>query len=141
MAPEKRNPRNRRGRWRKGVSGNPAGKTTAANMDVAALARDYTTFAIKTLRRIARDKNAATGARVMACKELLDRGHGRPASNMLELTQQAKGIRSHVTIEFVRAKDGRPVPSDLPLIDDQPTKTAQTLLRLGPDFGRARQCG
>ena len=105
--------RDTQGRWRKGASGNPAGRSKNAQ-DMASLARRYTKLALETLRAIARDTDAPTGARVLACRELLDRGHGRTVTaDVMQLVSQGKGgVRSVVEIEFVKARDGR--PADLP---------------------------
>jgi len=116
--------RDMQGRWRKGASGNPAGRSKNAQ-DMASLARRYTKLALDTLRRIAADHDAPTGARVLACRELLDRGHGRTVTaDVMQLVSQGKsGVRSTVEIEFVRAKDGRPwtyddLPTNLPALDN-----------------------
>lgn len=68
------------GRWQPGYSGNPAGRP-ALLASVRALARRHTELAIAALAVIAADP----GARIVAARELLDRGHGRPSP--VELVQ------------------------------------------------------
>ena len=45
--------------------------------DIRSLARTHTATAINTLAGIMRSEDIAPAARVAACKELLDRGHGK----------------------------------------------------------------
>ena len=72
------------GRWQPGYSGNPAGRP-ALLASVRALARRHTELAIAALAVIAADPGAPPGARIVAARELLDRGHGRPSP--VELVQ------------------------------------------------------
>ena len=51
--------------WKPGQSGNPGGRPKVL-ADVQALARQYTTEAIETLRDIMRDKRAPAAARAAA---------------------------------------------------------------------------
>lgn len=50
------------------------------NANVASLAREHTSKAVKTLAAIM-DSNAAPSARIAAATELLSRGWGRPLAN------------------------------------------------------------
>lgn len=70
------------GRWLPGRSGNMLGRP-AVPQSVRALARQHTALAITVLASIAADRGASTGARILAARELLDRGHGRPSSQEL----------------------------------------------------------
>jgi hypothetical protein len=49
---------------------------------VKALAREHTSEALDTLAKIMLDPKAPHAARVSACRELLDRGYGRPESSV-----------------------------------------------------------
>jgi hypothetical protein len=64
-----------RGGKREGA-GRPKGSLNRATADVKAAAQKYTDEALKTLAAIMRDADSAP-ARVAACKEILDRGHGK----------------------------------------------------------------
>ena len=77
-------PRDMAGRWQPGYSGNPAGRP-ALLAGVRELARRHTELAIAALAVIAADPLAPPGARIVAARELLDRGHGRPSP--VELVQ------------------------------------------------------
>lgn len=70
------------GRWMPGSSGNVLGRP-AVPWSVRALARQHTELAIGVLAAIAADRGASTGARILAARELLDRGHGRPSPTEL----------------------------------------------------------
>lgn len=75
--------KNRRntGQFAKGQSGNPAGRQPGvpnkANAELKALAQEYTRETVETLVGIMRDGEMPPPARVAACKEILDRGHGK----------------------------------------------------------------
>ena len=64
------------GRPKGALSKTPRSK---ALIDVKALAAAYTQDALDVLSDIMRDAEAPPAARVAAARELLDRGHGRPA--------------------------------------------------------------
>jgi hypothetical protein len=69
--------RNEQGKFVKGTSGNPLGRPRII-LTVRDLAREHTEEAIETLAAIMRDEVAPAAARISACTELLNRGHGRP---------------------------------------------------------------
>jgi hypothetical protein len=69
--------RNEQGKFIKGTSGNPLGRPRVI-LTVRDVAREHTEDAIKTLAAIMRDEAAPAAARISACTELLNRGHGRP---------------------------------------------------------------
>jgi hypothetical protein len=50
---------------------------------VVAASSTYTTEAIETLVKIMRSLKSADAARVAACKEILDRGHGKAPQALL----------------------------------------------------------
>ncbi len=70
-------PRAPNGRFLPGQSANPGGRPAVVR-EVRNLARQYTEAAVLTLVSIAADRKAPAAARVSACAELLNRGHGRP---------------------------------------------------------------
>ena len=63
--------------------GRQAGTPNKSTADVKALAQTFTDEAIELLAAIMRDTNKGDRARVAAAKELLDRGHGRPAQSVI----------------------------------------------------------
>ena len=69
--------RNEQGKFVKGSSGNPLGRPRVI-LTVRDIAREHTEEAIETLAAIMRDEAAPAAARISACTELLNRGHGRP---------------------------------------------------------------
>ena len=69
--------RNEQGKFVKGTSGNPLGRPRVI-LTVRDIAREHTEEAIETLAAIMRDDVAPAAARISACTELLNRGHGRP---------------------------------------------------------------
>ena len=70
-----------KGCFRPGQSGNPGGRP-AVSAEIRVLARERTPEAINILTEIMRDPKAPPAARVAACRELLDRGYGRPESSL-----------------------------------------------------------
>lgn len=70
---------NGKGGFRKGQSGNPGGRP-AVSGELRALARERTATAIEVLAKIMENAKSPPAARVSACRELLDRGYGRPES-------------------------------------------------------------
>ena len=70
-----------KGCFRPGQSGNPGGRP-AVSAEIRVLARERTPEAINVLTEIMRDPKAPPAARVAACRELLDRGYGRPESSV-----------------------------------------------------------
>jgi Family of unknown function (DUF5681) len=73
----KQQPRIRGRPFRKGQSGNPAGRPKQ-DFDLVALARSFSEDAINLLASIAADETAPAMARVKAASALLDRAYGRP---------------------------------------------------------------
>jgi hypothetical protein len=81
----------RPGTFQKGKSGNPGGRPKEV-AEVKALARERTVRAINVLTKIMESSKATDAARVAACKELLDRGWGKP-----DKTHHHDGdIRQHI---------------------------------------------
>jgi hypothetical protein len=70
-------PRNERGYWLPGHSGNPSGRT-AGLKNVVRLAREYTQDAIRTLAEIMNDPEQPSACRIVASNSLLDRAWGKP---------------------------------------------------------------
>lgn len=78
--------RDRAGRFPPGVSGNRRGRPPVLR-HVRELAQCWTELAVMTLVDVARDPGAHPGARVLAARELLDRGHGRAAPADADLSR------------------------------------------------------
>jgi hypothetical protein len=65
-----------RGGWAKGVSGNPGGAKRRHISDLSREARQHASLAIGVLVKICR--NGIEPNRLLAAREILDRGYGRP---------------------------------------------------------------
>lgn len=97
--------RNEKGRFIKGTSGNPIGRPRVI-LTVRDIAREHTNEAIETLAAIMRDAEAPAAARISACTELLNRGHGRPVDQRAMLMigaqlQSDRPIREWTTNEII----------------------------------------
>jgi hypothetical protein len=67
--------------WKPGESGNPGGRPKGYG-DIRDLARNHTDRAIQVLATIMDDEKAPKNARAAAAQALLDRGWGRPETNL-----------------------------------------------------------
>ena len=83
--------------FRKGVSGNPGGKSKAL-ANVRVLARSYSREAIETLAKLMRNKKYP-GVQVAAANAILDRAYGKPS------TDPERG--EHLTITIKQIVNGR----------------------------------
>lgn len=92
----------------RGVSGNPGGRPRA-ELDVQALAREYTPQAIATLVKALDDERLCVSAAV----HLLDRGWGRPAPpSELDKTDRV----TSVVLNVVSVRDQPSIGADTPRI-------------------------
>ena len=64
--------------FKKGEGGRPKGVKNKASGELQLLARQYTKAALTELVRLS-TKAESEQARVAACREILDRGYGKPA--------------------------------------------------------------
>jgi hypothetical protein len=58
-------------------AGRPKGSMNKATAAIKTLAEPYSAEAVKVLAGIMRDTKAPDAARIAACRELIDRGHGK----------------------------------------------------------------
>lgn len=79
--------RTAKGRFKPGQSGNPGGLPKGFS-DVRQAARACTVEAIETLAGIMRDPASSAAARVTAANALLDRGWGKPTTDMTVQTKR-----------------------------------------------------
>ena len=109
MADRDNTARDGAGIWRKGVSGNPGGRPAGYSEFVAA-ARAEGPASLAELIRL-RDGSENDSVRVSACREILDRGYGKPAQ-AVQLTGADGGpVQTEVVIKklFVPVSDdGKP---------------------------------
>lgn len=87
--------------WRPGQSGNPRGRPRVPP-ELRDLARAHTAAAIKALVAIMNDADASASARVAAAVAILDRGHGRPTTEIDLRAGGLSGAPPITTAEFAR---------------------------------------
>lgn len=85
--------------------GRPKGSLNAATREIQAIARDYTTAALKTLAMIAKSGKKES-ARVAAATALLDRGWGRPRQAVEHSGEGGGPVVVSVTHEIVDPLSG-----------------------------------
>lgn len=89
------------GKWRKGISGNPGGRPAAYAVFVEAAHRE-TPDALRQLVWL-RDHADNHAVRLAACREILDRGFGRPAQ-AVQLTGEDNGpLRTEIIVRRICA--------------------------------------
>lgn len=84
----------------KKTGGRRAGVPNKVGKDVRSLAQQHTSDALKTLSDIMGDLAAPHASRVMAAKELLDRGHGKAPQAVT-----GEGGSGPVLVKFVGIDD------------------------------------
>jgi hypothetical protein len=87
--------------FQKGVSGNPGGLPKGLK-ELKALAREYTTDAVKTLASIMNNEQEVPAARVAAAKELLDRGYGKSTQYVEAKVDIFENMSTDELREFLR---------------------------------------
>jgi chemotaxis receptor (MCP) glutamine deamidase CheD len=92
-----------KGGFKPGSSGNPGGRSRRHIGDLSREARRYASLALTTLVKIA--KNGAERNKLVAARELLDRGYGRPVQAIDMLTAGKK--LSELTPEELRSVAAR----------------------------------
>ena len=83
----------------KGRSGNPGGRPRVVR-ELQELARQHAPDAIKELARLALKAKSET-ARVVAIRELLDRGYGKP-TQFVGADENTGPINNHIRVTFVK---------------------------------------
>lgn len=73
--------RSDKGRFAKGMSGNPGGRP-AASYRISDLAKTHSEDMLQTLVAVAKDKNAPPSARVAAATAVLDRAFGKAPQSL-----------------------------------------------------------
>lgn len=71
--------------WQPGQSGNPGGfskKAKARVAELAAMSADYTDVVFRQFEDMLRDPETKPETRLAICRELLDRGYGRPTQGL-----------------------------------------------------------
>ena len=81
--------------------GREAGTPNKATADLKAFAGQYTQEAVESMVAIARDAETPPQAKVAAWREILDRGHGKPAQSV---TVDGDAVTQPVAVTFVIQK-------------------------------------
>lgn len=97
-------PRDERGHFLPGVSGNPSGQTSAVR-EAKRRAEEYAPDVIDELLALARNPAIDSKARVAAYREVLDRGLGRPRQ-AIDLTATTERREEHDITARILADDG-----------------------------------
>jgi hypothetical protein len=95
------------GQWKKGQSGNPAGRPRD-DACLRELARERTEAALDTLTAIMKNPKAPAAARVSAATAILDRGYGRPCQQLQHSGGDGLGLEAlimQVVTNVPRAPD------------------------------------
>lgn len=111
------------GRWQKGgASPNPGGRPREVG-DMRELAKAHSAEAIETLAEIMRDKDAPPAARTAAATALLDRGFGRPATNVdaqLTVSHSIESTAAQVLMSLAQRAKERRAAEAAKVIDAEP---------------------
>ena len=75
--------------WKKGQSGNPKGKPPTPQ-EFRDLARGYSTEALETVRKLAKNTKVSPNTRVRAAEVVINRGYGQPKET-IEATVELNG--------------------------------------------------
>lgn len=117
--------------WRKGQSGNPGGRRRV-DPAVRKLAIGHSIEAIETMVEVMRNRKAGPSVRLAAAVAILDRGHGRPPSELdlrVKETPPLRGlspervreIRTLVLGIDIERDAPPPIELRLPRSDDTPS--------------------
>ena len=108
----------------KGKSGNPGGRPKGAIADLQREMREHAPLAMATLVEICTNKGAKNSDRVAAAREILDRGFGRPVTQIdarvltAQLGQLSDADLASLEARLVQQIELKPV-DDEPVINER----------------------
>jgi hypothetical protein len=86
--------------------------------DVQALARQYSSEAVGTLRELMRDDATPPGVRVRAAELLLDRAWGRPLQSTISANLDVRQLSDEELIAMISESQIPELPAPAPMIED-----------------------
>ena len=108
--------------WRKGVSGNPSGKSKTPP-DIKALCQQLTDESVRTLAKCMRDERAPWSTRTTVAQFLIERGHGRAAITVDPGAAEALAAGSISLLAALQSMSSPQPVVSAPLIDVTPGDT------------------